>query len=1150
MAITHSPPLDNLRSFEKGLTEDEIKSPNLVKFPPSVVQEIEQTQLPYHILLRNVQAEINKCCHWNAGSGTPDKFFLAEIIDGPDTNVVIDPKGGAITTRGVRVKNSVFPDEVGTFFPVGTTVVAGFEDQPSFYLEPRTGLVVPGEDVIFRFTGAGASPPPARVVVKQIASDSNSIVVDAVRAAAFACVTAQSKENAAVDFANNAAATNDPATITAAASRLSLAVADSTTACDASTAAQLRGQDAIDEIALTIAADAGEDLFPIATELALTLEELADLVETAGGAVGGTSAADETAVQVFLLRRNSRNLKFSAAQARTKCGFFFEEDNIAKTWNSPTDGTLPCNGVRTSCPFYTAESWEFATDERMDLGQPVIAEQIQEVRFRSEDWTRFTDPAEEFSDRFTTPFIWAFKGYLGVAGEPDLEDMLLYRPKVLYSRATRFTGYETIKLEKVEVANFEDFRVSKSTGRVTPGSEVLNKEQPPPFPSLISEPTVPSAVRLSITHPRETDTPFIYRIWSPGKNKISLFGTASPDHTVYIINDTALQHRNRYHAGFGTRNFFDVPTLLNNAPGFVGFTETELLELVVPLRDEKAANTNIEAPLGFDAVISDLTGFWQSLQEVDLVHNEINKIYVFVVGSETNILVSKTTVDCRFLHSIVTQTSFDGLDFTILSLGAGGGSRTGNNAEDTAQRGVIDATVAQFIGESKEALSIDYGYFGWRFKDRGLEYGTLNADADLKGQDPIADVPTPVLAIEANPDTFITNVAYNVVQYKKENIIVENWYVINDCGFIMMVLDDLRLNRVLPLPNQAGDQKALSNILINGGGVGSEIAQWGLIGIQLTTNLGVKTLVQIYRDPDGFGLPANYVIIGPPVNDTGSNAFGRPDPTVDTLEVSYTFIQAQSTRHEPEGGAESPIDDPVIEEDVEIVTDNFFSDNLRTHKHAVSFDETSLTAGGTTLEDRISSDQQDYVFVFSDSEGRPLGKKVTRMQVMYYNLACINVDIFYRWAADCTTYALIPDRALRVGTAGGTVEFPPGATTDASDTRLQLGSRIQNLLGDRDCQQTPSCGDHEFLALGPLRREFEVIVRVEGEDDEPAAEERHPGGHLHGGLQLRRAPGTGLGRAERICRSGGQDLRGLRCGSRRPDPFCKAAVLRASLVLA
>jgi hypothetical protein len=252
----------------------------------------------------------------------------------------------------------------------------------------------------------------------------------------------------------------------------------------------------------------------------------------------------------------------------------------------------------------------------------------------------------------------------------------------------------------------------------------------------------------------------------------------------------------------------------------------------------------------------------------------------------------------------------------------------------------------------------------------------------------------------------------------------------------------------------------------------------------LSTSTGEKDLVQYYRDPDGVGLPANYVVVGPSLEPSGANAFGRPDPSRDTITISYTFLRAQETKHEPSGIAAEKADEPALGDTV--VTNNFYGDNLRVHRHEVNFQDGNLIAGGEGYESRISHDQQEYVFVFSDSEGRPIGKKITRFQVMYYDLACINVEIFYRWIAECTSYALYPDRLLYVGSAGGQLATGRvGATDDASSPNLSLGFRISNLLGPRSCTNTPNCGDHEYIKFGPLRREIEKIVRIEGTEDEP-----------------------------------------------------------------
>jgi len=1090
LAITHSPPRDILRFFNSGLDEFQIQSPNLVSFPPNVVNRVETDQLPYHILIRNIQAELAKCCHWDAGDGVAGVFFTAVIQNGPDTVTFKDAAGNDVTLRGITVKNEVFPDEVGSFFPVGSVVVAGFEDQPSFYLEPRTGLVKPGEDVIFSFEGDGVDISPAIQQTKQIASDSNQVVTDSVNAAGVACVTADNLFARDIAYFNNAANTGDPQTIAAAQAKAEAAAAASTIACDAADGATVVGQEAIDLIAATINAANSEDLQTSSTDLTVKLVELADLVETAGAQVGGTTAADQTAKTVNKLRTNARFLEVSARGGTTKCEFFFNDTNIAEIWNSPTDGTLPCNGVRTDCDFYTGQEWKFATDELMEIGRPIVGEQIQEIRARSDDWSRFDDPDEEFASRFNTPFIWAFKGYVDVNGEPDLTDMAIYKSKVIGSRADTdlFSEkkYQQIIMDKVTVTDYEDFAVSKQAARTVPGSETLDRAGAPQFPSLITEPVAPGATRLSITHPRVEDEPFPYRFWTPDKNTISLFGKSSPDNTIFLINETALKTttRLRYQLAFKEQDFFDVPDGIPSSPTFNGLLASELLGVVDALRKEKFANPEAITPLGYDEVTADRSGFWSSIGQVDLVHNTINTIHAFLIASETNVLTATITVDARWLHAYSVQTKFEGIDFTILNLGAD--SKLGTNSGDTAQKGLIEIETRQVSGVRQEVVNLNNAYFGWRFKDRGLRFGALNADNDLLGQNPIADQVSTFLITEAAPSEFIANVGYHVVQYQVDEITIASdaWYLIDDCGKIMIRNDDRECHRVLPLENQQGFDTPLTNILINGGGTGSEIAQWGLTSVTLVQGGEERELVQFFRDPDGVGLPANYVIVGPDFDDPSrQSAFGRANPETDTIKISYTFLRAQSTKHDPLGSSEDAEDEPETGIG-EVVNTNFHGDSLRSHRHKIEQSGNNLTAGGETFEDRISQDQQDYVLVYADSDGRPIGRKVTSCYVMYYNLTCINVEIFYKWSSECTVYALLPDFNSFIGDAGGTNQINPDATDDPNNPDLQLGFRISNLLGRRLCTFQPNCGDHEIIRFGPLRREFEVIVNTQGQNDD------------------------------------------------------------------
>lgn len=1074
LGITHSPPLEFLRQFGKGLTEEDIKSPNLVAFPPNAINASQRDQLPLHIIYKNIMAQIAKCCRWNSGDGVPSKFYLATILGGPDTKTIQDDNGNNITLQGILIKHPAFPDEVGSFAPVGLTVVAGFEGQPSFYLEPRTGLPKPGDGVIFGTEGDANAP---LVRVKQAATQCTQVLIDTVNATGAVCNELTAELVRQQNYYQSAVNSTDGPRIEAAQANLDDITTRQDTACTAASDAQATADEALDLIDTIVNTSSFDDVAGPAEEVATKFEEVATKAEEAANAGTGQAASQNAATSAANLRRCARNLQYSAFRSFSKCQFFYEDNNIAAQWNNPTDGTLPCNGVRTDCDFYTGEAWQYATDEKLDLGKNITAEALQEIRFRSDDWDRYVDPEVQFRNRFSSPFIWAFDQYVNAFGTPDIEDLILYKPKTLFlgdESSLASDNYEMIQMNKIAIDNFDQFSISKSAYRTEPGSEALDLDQPPQFPTRVFQPNVPTINRLKITHPNKDQQPFIYRTWSPDKNKLTLFGTATPDTTIVIVNDTALRNRSRYNDFLGTPNFVqDLPTGLPGTPDFINTPPSALLDIFAKLEDEQRLNDST-SPLGYASVSVDRRGFWQSFQTLDLVHNEINEIYVFLIVSEFEILSDSVLVDYRFLHSLPIQSSFSGKDFSMNSTGSAG--KLGVVSGDITKGGRITAEVHQVVGA--EQVQFAYGYMGWRFKNRNLKKSNTGvADDDLVGDDVLAEQALAGISVADETAGSIAATAYHVVQYKKADVEIQNWYVVDDCGSIMIEIPDITTNRVLPLPNTAGSVRPLTDALINGGGKGSIVAQFAINEAKLHLEDGTKNLVQQYRDVDGFGLPANYVLLGPSLE--VEEAFGRPVPGRDRITITYTYLQAQTATSDTPDSPGKPAD-PVG--DGEVLNDNFYGDKLQSHYAAIEFSsDGALTAGvnpggdeGST--EAIRKDQQDYVWVFADSDGRPLGRKVTRMMLLYYTLACINVEMYYGWASSCATYGLFPDKYAGVGKGDGTLTIAPKGTIDPAE--LSYGFQVSKLIGEFDCGYTPSCGDHEVLRFGALREEFEVIVET------------------------------------------------------------------------
>jgi hypothetical protein len=1084
MGISHSPPEEFFREFNKGITEKEILSPQFRSAgTPVTVSTFDQ--LPFHILIRNIQAEIAKCCRWSEADGSPSQFYLAQIVNGPDTVRLTDSDGNPFFLSGLHVTNPAFPqdkttdtiDGGGSFFPVGVAVVAGWADAPSFYLEPRTGLVKNGEGIIFRSSSDSSTVSSQ---AKSVASGVPGTTNAAISAINYCGLQAQGILDAETDFFNNINQSNAPQSQKdAAAAR----VQEATDAVNAITAAQTAAlalaSSANANAQLVVDASETEALNEAAEDCASDLDGLADQVDIANQNCGGQPAADTAAAQSRRVRGQAQSLRFAGQGGSTKCELAFSEGNPAAVWNSPEDGSVPCNGMRSDCDFYTGPAWQYATTEKTEVGQKITAEAVQEVRYYSDDWSRYSNPEEEFRNRFTVPFIWTFEDFIEAGGTPEIEDMILYRPKVMFAREktnpdapddnpnTSPNAYETMLIGKVEIVDFQDLEFKKAISRITPGQEVLDLDRVPDYASLVDEFTVPTATRLRISHPPPDET-FIYRSWSPEfTNRISLFGTASPSQTIYIVNNTALQNRDRYHDFLNSKNIFDIPSGLPGANSdFNGILAAELFSIFDQLEREKESNQSL-AVLGFDLVESDKTGFWESRVEVDLVHNAVNEIFVFILLDNVQLIFDKVRVDCRVLHSIVGQDTFTGRDFTIND--RGGESQLGSAIGNIQKTGLLTATAHQVLGS--EPVSLSYGYYGWRFKDRGLRFSNLNAGSDLDpGNTTSADDTS--FVTETDASNFIVNVSYRVVQYRNTETI-DNWYLLHDCGIIMAEIKDPEVNRVLPLPDQSGEVKALSPVLVNNGATGSVVAQWAPEVVTLNIAGETKNMVLLYRNEEGVGLPAQYAIYGPAPG--VENLFGRPDPDRDTLTIQYTYLRAQTHRRMGE-----PATDP--EGLGEVIDDNFYDDTLRQHNHSILFTETGLIAGGER-PDTIGFDQQDYVFVFADATGRPIGRKYVRFMVAYYNLACVNVEIFYAWRSQCTTYGLFPDLFLATGGSNGTAEVAPKATINPDE--LTLGNRVSNLLGNEECNQIPNCGDHEILRLGPLRKEFETVIeQTDGEGDE------------------------------------------------------------------
>jgi hypothetical protein len=93
-----------------------------------------------------------------------------------------------------------------------------------------------------------------------------------------------------------------------------------------------------------------------------------------------------------------------ATSVPTKC-----RKSGAEEWNQGLNQFPPCNGAMTECPFYTGPKYKYINDEDIYIGEEILAEQIQELRFYIKNWKEFENPEEVWNESFEEPDICSAK---------------------------------------------------------------------------------------------------------------------------------------------------------------------------------------------------------------------------------------------------------------------------------------------------------------------------------------------------------------------------------------------------------------------------------------------------------------------------------------------------------------------------------------------------------------------------------------------------------------------------------------------------------------------------------------------------------------------------------------------------------------------
>jgi len=205
----------------------------------------------------------------------------------------------------------------------------------------------------------------------------------------------------------------------------------------------------------------------------------------------------------------------------------------ATPWKTPFTEENPtaygCNGCKPECPYYTGPKWLYCVDSKMEMGDKISAQQVLELRFYSQDWSKFPYPEGEYRRLFKDPEIYAWTGKYEYGGdEPEATEDSQDNPMV----------------EKIYIDDFSGASVSITKGAPEPATKGLRvygnvPESLAEYPTLIKE-IREFAAKLTITWPNDTSSssPFVFRTFRIGQNNLRVYVDTPYIATVYAVNIT------------------------------------------------------------------------------------------------------------------------------------------------------------------------------------------------------------------------------------------------------------------------------------------------------------------------------------------------------------------------------------------------------------------------------------------------------------------------------------------------------------------------------------------------------------------------------------------------------------------------------------
>jgi hypothetical protein len=147
-----------------------------------------------------------------------------------------------------------------------------------------------------------------------------------------------------------------------------------------------------------------------------------------------------------------------------------------------TENGPPCNGCKSECPNYTGVCWQYCTDDKMETGDPILVEQIHELRYyhREHNWTK-NDIEAMFMDEGTL-FAWYGTHTSDTFKTASLKGEL--STTITIGTGGAVEEYR-IPAVKVFMPSFDEFTIESKKLELTQGTEVSGELSK--FPTLIRE---------------------------------------------------------------------------------------------------------------------------------------------------------------------------------------------------------------------------------------------------------------------------------------------------------------------------------------------------------------------------------------------------------------------------------------------------------------------------------------------------------------------------------------------------------------------------------------------------------------------------------------------------------------------------------------